>query len=68
MDIALWVLQVLLGTFFVFHTTVLLRPSLPRLQSGMQYILEMPPAFASLRQSHRAWLEWPSSFRRWCMS
>jgi hypothetical protein len=42
MNIALWVLQVLLGIFFVFHATVLLRPSPQRLQSGMRYVLEMP--------------------------
>jgi hypothetical protein len=38
MNIALWVLQVLLGVFFVFHSFVMLRPS-PR---GIKYILEMP--------------------------
>ena len=42
MNIALWILQVLLGIFFVFHATVLLRPSPQRLQSGMRYVLEMP--------------------------
>src|SRR5216684_4036578 len=42
MNIALWVLQFLLGIFFVFHATVLLRPSPQRLQSGMRYVLEMP--------------------------
>src|SRR5713226_6514769 len=42
MNIALWVLQVLLGIFFVFHATVLLRPSPERLRSGMRYVLEMP--------------------------
>ena len=41
MNIALWILQVLLGSFFVFHATVLLRPSPQRLQSGMRYVLEM---------------------------
>jgi uncharacterized membrane protein YphA (DoxX/SURF4 family) len=40
-NIALWVLQVLLGLFFVFHCYLLLRPP-QRLQSGMNYILEMP--------------------------
>jgi uncharacterized membrane protein HdeD (DUF308 family) len=43
MNIALWVLQVLLGIFFVFHSFVMLRPS----PGGMKYILEMP---ARLRQ------------------
>ncbi|MGA7909983.1 MAG: DoxX family protein [Candidatus Dormiibacterota bacterium] len=38
MNIALWVLQVLLGFFFVFHAFVMLRPS----PGGMKYILEMP--------------------------
>jgi len=42
MNIALWILQVLLGIFFVFHATVLLRPSPERLQRGMRYVLEMP--------------------------
>jgi len=42
MNIALWVLQVLLGIFFVFHAIVLLRPSPERLRSGMRYVLEMP--------------------------
>jgi hypothetical protein len=42
MNIALWVLQVLLGIFLVFHATVLLRPSPKRLRSGMRYVLEMP--------------------------
>ena len=41
MNIALWILQVLLGIFFVFHATVLLRPLPQRLQSGMRYVLEM---------------------------
>lgn len=42
MNIALWVLQILLGLVFVFHAYVLLRPSPERLQSGMSYVLEMP--------------------------
>jgi hypothetical protein len=37
MNVALWVLQVLLGVFFVFHAFVMLRPS----PGGMKYILEM---------------------------
>jgi uncharacterized membrane protein YphA (DoxX/SURF4 family) len=42
MNVALWVLQVLLGAFFVFHATLMLRPSPARLQTGMRYVLEMP--------------------------
>src|SRR5260370_24176164 len=42
MNVALWILQVLLGIFFVFHASILLRPSPQRLQSGMRYVLEMP--------------------------
>jgi hypothetical protein len=38
MNIALWVLQVFLGIFFVFHSFVMLRPS----PGGMKYIVEMP--------------------------
>src|ERR1700674_5201462 len=38
MNIALWVLQVLLGLFFVFHFFIMVRPS----PGGMKYILEMP--------------------------
>src|SRR5260370_20292339 len=41
MNIALWVLQVLLGIFFVFQLTVLLRQSPERLGGGMRYVLEM---------------------------
>ena len=42
MNVALWILQVLLGAFFVFHAFIMLRPSPERLQSGMKYVLEMP--------------------------
>jgi uncharacterized membrane protein YphA (DoxX/SURF4 family) len=42
MNIALWVLQVLLGLIFVFHSYMMLRPSPERLRSGMSYVLEMP--------------------------
>jgi hypothetical protein len=38
MNIALWVLQVFLGIFFVFHSFVMLRPS----PGGTKYIVEMP--------------------------
>jgi uncharacterized membrane protein YphA (DoxX/SURF4 family) len=41
MNIALWVLQVVLGIVFVLHAYLLLRPP-ASLQSGMNYILEMP--------------------------
>jgi uncharacterized membrane protein YphA (DoxX/SURF4 family) len=41
MNVALWVLQVVLGFFFVVHAYLLLRPP-ASLQSGMNYILEMP--------------------------
>ena len=47
MNVILWILQGLLGVFFVFHAYIMLRPSPERLQSGMKYILEMP---AGLRQ------------------
>ncbi len=43
MNIALWVVQILLGFAFVFHAYVLLRPSPERLQSGMSYVLDMSP-------------------------
>jgi uncharacterized membrane protein YphA (DoxX/SURF4 family) len=43
MNIALWVLQVLLALVFVFHANLLLRPPSPeRLQSRMRWVLEMP--------------------------
>lgn len=42
MNIALWVLQVLLGLVFGFHSYFRLRPSPERMQSGMSYVLEMP--------------------------
>jgi uncharacterized membrane protein YphA (DoxX/SURF4 family) len=54
MNIALWVLQVLLGLAFVFHANLLLRPPSPeRLQSGMRYVLDMPAglrAFAGVAE------------------
>jgi uncharacterized membrane protein YphA (DoxX/SURF4 family) len=43
-NIVLWILQVILGIFFVLHAYLMLRPSPKRLQSGMNYILEMPAA------------------------
>ncbi len=42
MNIVLWILQVLLGAFFVFHAFIMLRPDPARLQQGMKYVLEMP--------------------------
>jgi hypothetical protein len=42
MNVVLWILQVLLAAFFVFHAFLMLRPSPERLQSGMKYVLEMP--------------------------
>lgn len=42
MNIALWILQVLLGAFFVFHSTLMLRPNPAQLQRGMKYVLDMP--------------------------
>jgi uncharacterized membrane protein YphA (DoxX/SURF4 family) len=41
MNVAVWVLQVLLGIVFVGHAYLLLRPP-ASVQSGMNYILEMP--------------------------
>jgi hypothetical protein len=40
-NVALWILQALLGLFFVYHASVLLRPNPARLQAGMKYVLEM---------------------------
>src|SRR5262245_23269561 len=41
MNVALWILQILLGVFFVWHSSVLLRPS-PALRDGrMRWVLEM---------------------------
>ena len=42
MTIVLWILQVLLGAFFIWHMTVLLRPNPARLRQGMNWVLEMP--------------------------
>lgn len=61
MNIALWVLQVVLGIFFVVHAYLLLRPP-ASLQSGMNYILEMPAGlrrFAAIAEDWRAW-HWSS--------
>jgi uncharacterized membrane protein YphA (DoxX/SURF4 family) len=41
MNIGLWVLQVLLGLFFIFHSYLMLRPP-QMVQGGMKYVLEMP--------------------------
>jgi hypothetical protein len=42
MNIALWILQVLVGAFFVYHMTLLLRPNPERLRPRMKWMLEMP--------------------------
>lgn len=42
MGVAIWVLQVLVALFFVYHSFMLLRPNPERLQQGMKYVLEMP--------------------------
>ena len=42
MNIVLWILQVLVGAFFIWHMTVLLRPNPERLRQGMNWVLEMP--------------------------
>jgi uncharacterized membrane protein YphA (DoxX/SURF4 family) len=44
MNIALWVLQVVVGAFFVYHMTLLLRPNPERLRQRMKWMLEMPSA------------------------
>lgn len=45
MEIVAWVLQVLLGVFFVYHAYVLLAPNPEQLrQRGMVYVIEMPAA------------------------
>ena len=41
MNVVLWILQVLLGFFFVFHSYLMLRPP-AHLQAGMRYVTEMP--------------------------
>lgn len=41
MNLALWILQVLLGLFFIWHSTVLLRPSPALKARGMGWVLEM---------------------------
>src|SRR6266581_3554392 len=42
MNIALWILQVVVGAFFVYHMTLLLRPNPERLRQRMKWMLEMP--------------------------
>ncbi|HEV1998715.1 MAG TPA: hypothetical protein VGR61_11375 [Candidatus Dormibacteraeota bacterium] len=41
MNVFIWVMEILVGVFFAFYGTLLLRPDPARLQSGMSYILEM---------------------------
>ncbi len=42
MNIALWILQVVVGAFFVNHMRILRRPNPERLRKGMNWVLEMP--------------------------
>src|SRR3989442_2878064 len=42
MNIALWILQVLVGGFFVYHTSLMYRPP-AKAQAGMKYMREMAP-------------------------
>ena len=42
MNVVLWILQVLLGAFFVFHSTILLMPSPQLAQRGMAYVMALP--------------------------
>src|SRR5436190_14982372 len=44
MNIALWILQVVVGAFFVNHMRILLRPNPERLRKGMNWVIEMPSA------------------------
>lgn len=44
MNIALWIVQVLVGGFFVFHMTIMLRPPRQARRPGMTYIAEMSPS------------------------
>jgi hypothetical protein len=41
MNVVLWILQVLLGVFFAWHSTVLLRPSPALRARGMGWVLDM---------------------------
>lgn len=43
MNVVLWILQVLLGAFFVWHSSVLLRPSPALRERGMRWVFEMNP-------------------------
>jgi hypothetical protein len=52
MNVILWILQVVLGVFFVFHAFLLLWPSPQRLQSGMKYVLEMPSGLRGVASVH----------------
>src|SRR3954463_13623034 len=42
MNVALWILQVLVAIAFAIHAVQLLRPNPAQTQGGMKYILEMP--------------------------
>ncbi|HEY3195962.1 MAG TPA: hypothetical protein VGK42_12075 [Candidatus Dormibacteraeota bacterium] len=81
MNIALWIVQVLVGAFFVYHTSLMYRPP-AKPQSGMRYMREMAPglrifagrptASPGLPSSSRAssvrfrgWWRWPQP-AWWC--
>jgi hypothetical protein len=42
MNVVLWILQVLLGAFFVFHSTLLLRPTPQLKERGMDWVFALP--------------------------
>ncbi|HEX2645776.1 MAG TPA: DoxX family protein [Candidatus Dormibacteraeota bacterium] len=42
MNIALWILQVLLGVFFIWHMTTLLRVSAEHTPAQMRWALDLP--------------------------
>ncbi len=42
MNVVLWILQIVLGLFFVFHMTLLLRASPARARGTMRWMTEMP--------------------------
>jgi uncharacterized membrane protein YphA (DoxX/SURF4 family) len=47
MNIALWIIQILLALMFLFHGRTMLFPP-ASLQSGMAYIMEIPTGFRRL--------------------
>ena len=44
MNIVLWILQIALGAFFVFHMTLLLRASAERTEPRLRWMVELPRA------------------------